>query len=141
MEIKQTASALRYNMVECFITALSHSATGRNIKSGFAASGILPLDQSHPLANDLLPPEYGNIQIDNVRRDNGLNSTLLTIPSSIANLYRSNAIADRVGGGQPTIVDITTQLNKATKSSGLPISPLPDLIAENDQKISRIKWL
>jgi hypothetical protein len=48
---KATSAMLRKRLVESFLTALNRSCTFKNIRSGFRAAGLFPLDPSVPLTN------------------------------------------------------------------------------------------
>lgn len=54
--IKMTSQEMRYLLVETFISALRKVSIRNNIRSGFSASGLFPLDPSVPLTSRYIMP-------------------------------------------------------------------------------------
>jgi hypothetical protein len=80
-----SASTWRTLSIEAFLNAFDTSANRKNIKSGFRATGIVPLDKQIPLSNALLAHPFENNQLFQTNRFS-ISNKLLSTKKCIAKL-------------------------------------------------------
>ena len=144
---KKKLKEVRIMMIKCLNNALSGSATLSNIESGFKASGICPLDMNVPMKSkyamdnsmrERFPNLYEKIKNGNLVNNHHLNGS----PENLA--YICNADYHHA----PTehdlkldLMDIKAKirfLHSCEVIKGRALSPVPDLILEENGTITRI---
>ena len=138
---------IRIMMIECFINALSESANMTNIKSGFRASGIFPLNPEVPLASkysmdsslrDKFPSIYQKIKNGNMVNNHHLNGNL----ENLLFIFRADYGIIPINDHLPIFYEAARQniekMKTGKNANGIILSPIPDIIDENNDGIRRI---
>ena len=145
---KKKLKELRIMMIKCLNNALSESATLGNIQSGFKSSGVCPLNMEAPLKSkyamdnsmrERFPDLYNKIKNGNLVNNHHLNGN----SSNLA--YVFNAEFGRMPMDDDlkmSIEDIKSKiqyLKSCSVENGKMLTPIPDLLIEENNMIKRIK--
>lgn len=125
---KMTCQEMRYLLVETFISALRKVSTRNNIRSGFSASGLYPLDPSVPLSSRYIMPTAISPQKANFISNKFLNDDNM-IQQHFENEYkRTMTISDL----QFDLKDfILTEYHKKS-SDGITLVPCPPILINQE---------
>ena len=133
IEKKLTAGALRRGLVQAFLDAMSESCKPSNVTKGFKCAGIYPLNPDTPLSHRDLPALPAEAQPQ--RTSGTINSTIVTdedFIESLAAIQLGRELQDE----DISVMKIVQKIQSSTMRDGMLLSPLPDLIIQDDGEIS-----
>ena len=138
---------IRIMMIKCLNNALSQSATLGNIQSGFKASGVCPLNKNAPLQSkfamdnslrEKFPELYEKIKNGNLVNNHHLNGN----PGNLAYTFHAEfgrmPMDDDFKLSMEDIKEKIQFLRTCSFETGKMLSPVPDLLLEENGTITRI---
>jgi hypothetical protein len=121
---------LRFTLVEAFLNALSIGAHRKNIKSGFSATGISPLDPSKPLASKYIRENnLSDFKESEEYIPENFKTSLLTSDESIQELamfeLKRELSDEEINNFNPSVV--YQKMMKQSVIYGKPLSPISEI--------------
>ena len=144
---KKKLNEIRIMMIKCLNNALSQSATLYNIQSGFKASGVYPLNQDIPMKSkyamnnsmrEKYPHLYEKIKNGNLINNHHLNGSPENLAYTCnADFHRPLKESDQKIGLAEIKAKIEV-LHTCKVQNGKALTPVPDLLVEENGKITRV---
>ena len=139
---------IRLMMIKCILDAINEAASSTNIQSGFRASGLCPLNKEVPLSSKYamdntgyraqFPNLYEKIKNGNLVNNRHLNGNLGNLDFVFKADYKRDLTIDKLVITLENIQRQIQYLYTETEMMGKILTPIPDLIIENNDGIKRI---
>ena len=145
---KKEMGEIRIMMISCLNNAISDSATLGNIQSGFRASGIHPLNKDAPLQSrfamdnsmrERFPDLYKKIKNGNLINNHHLNGNHENLAYVFHAEFGRMPLEEELKMGIEDIKAKVQSLHQCSVDAGKMLTPIPDLLIEQNGSITRIK--
>jgi hypothetical protein len=126
---KITSGLLRENLIKAFLVSATKASTIMNIRSGFRKAGMVQIDSTRLISNDLVPKIPENLGVPANTRFS-INSTILNDDvglERISQQLRGHGLEDTEIVSYPKIIRRITTENL---EDGFLISPVPQILLE-----------
>ena len=145
---KKNMREVRIMMIKCLISALSEAASYDNVQSGFRASGLYPLNPQVPLSShyamdsslrDKYPDLYRRIQNGNLVNNHYLNGSQENLQFTYKVEHKADITSDKLRKiAHDDMRNMIAFLHMYSQEWGKVLTPIPDLIEENNGFLMRI---